>query len=60
MQEIDGKKLLNIKEVCEYLGICDTKCREIFRGRNGIGIQIGNRWYANKEKLDKWIDNQTK
>ena len=60
MQEIDGKKLLNIKEVCEYLGIGDTTCREILRGRNGIGIQIGNRWYANKEKLDKWIDNQTK
>lgn len=60
MQEIDGKKLLNIKEVCEYLGIGDTKCREILRGRNGIGIQIGNRWYANKEKLDKRIDNQTK
>ena len=46
--------------MCEYLGIGDTKCREILRGRNGIGIQIGNRWYANKEKLDKWIDNQTK
>ena len=60
MQEIDGKKLLNIKEVCEYLGIGDTKCIEILSGRNGIGIQIGNRWYANKEKLDKWIDNQTK
>lgn len=58
--EVDDKKLLNVKEVCEYLGIGDSKCREILRGRNGIGVQIGNRWYANKSKLDKWIDNQTK
>ena len=51
--EVDDKKLLNVKEVCEYLGIGDSKCREILRGRNGIGVQIGNRWYANKSKLDK-------
>lgn len=53
------KKLLNIKEFCNYLGIGQTKARELLRGRNGFGVQIGNRWYANKSKLDQWIDRQT-
>ena len=43
-----------------YLGIGQTKARELLRGRNGFGIQIGDRWYANKKKLDRWIDNRTK
>ena len=58
-QEKD-KKLLSVKETCDYLGIGQTKCRELLRGRNGCGVQIGNRWYANKERLDKWIDNNSK
>jgi len=58
-QERD-KKLLTVKETCDYLGIGQTKCRELLRGRNGFGVQIGNRWYANKERLNKWIDNKTK
>ncbi len=53
------KKLLNIKEFCDYLGIGQTKARELLRGRNGFGVQIGNRWYANKVKLDAWIDRQS-
>lgn len=55
----NGKALLNIKEVCEYLGIGQTKARELLRGCNGFGVQIGNRWYANKSKLDAWIDRKT-
>ena len=27
------KKLLNIKEICEYLGIGETKARELVRDR---------------------------
>ena len=57
-QEKD-KKLLSVKETCDYLGIGQTKCRELLRGRNGFGFQIGNRWYANKERVDKWIDNNS-
>ncbi len=53
------KKLLNIKEFCDYLGIGQTKARELLRGHNGFGVQIGNRWYANRSKLDQWIDRQT-
>ena len=56
---VNDKALLNIKEVCSYLGIGQTKARELLRGYNGFGIQIGNRWYANKEKLDRWIESET-
>jgi len=51
-----NKKLLSIKEVCIYLGIGETKARELIRGHNGFGIRIGNRWYADKIKLDKWLE----
>ena len=50
------KKLLTVKEVCVYLGIGQTKARELIRGHNGFGVQIGNRWYADKTKLDRWLD----
>ena len=50
------KALLNIKEFCDYLGIGQTKARELLKGRNGFGVQIGNRWYANKNKFDEWLD----
>lgn len=53
------KQLLSIKELCLYLSIGQTKARELVRGRNGFGIQIGNRWYANKRKLDAWVANNT-
>ncbi len=52
------KRLLDIKELCEYLGIGMTKARELVRGREGFGIQKGNRWYANKKKFDRWLDNK--
>ncbi len=53
------KQLLSIKELCTYLNIGQTKARELVRGRNGFGIQIGNRWYANKKKLDAWLENNS-
>lgn len=57
MREFNAnKKLLTLKEVCDYLGIGQTKARELVRGYNGFGVQIGNRWYADKSKLDRWID----
>ena len=50
------KKLLNIKEICEYLGIGETKARELVRGHKGFGVRIGNRCYADKKQLDRWIE----
>lgn len=53
------KRLLSVKELAEYLGIGETKARELIRGHNGFGIQIGNRWYADKQRLDIWIARET-
>lgn len=56
--EID-KMLLNLKEVCDYLGIGQTKARELLKNnRNGFTVRIGNRLYAHKGKLDRWLLNQ--
>ena len=53
------KQIITIKELCYYLGIGQTKARELVRGRYGFGVQIGNRWYANKKKLDDWIEKNS-
>ena len=51
------KALLNIDEFCAYLGIGKTKAREILRNNsNKFAVRIGNRLYANKLLLDKYIE----
>lgn len=53
------KALLNVKEMCSYLGIGQTKARELLRNpNNGFSVRIGNRFYAHKEKLDAWLLKQ--
>lgn len=55
------KALLNLKEVSEYLGLGETKTRELLKSRNcPFSMMIGYRWYANKRLLDLWLDKQTK
>lgn len=53
------KTLLNLKEVCEYLGLGQTKTREIMKKSN-FSLRIGNRLYANKLLLDKWLMEECK
>lgn len=54
------KALLNLKEFCQYLGIGETKARELLtKTNNNFTIRIGNRLYANKIQLDKWILNNS-
>lgn len=51
---------MNLKEVSEYLGIGETKTRELLRDRNcPFSMKIGYRWYANKKILDKWVQEQS-
>jgi Excisionase from transposon Tn916. len=51
------KALLNVKEVCAYLGIGETKARELLtKTDNNFTVRIGNKLYANKILLDKWIN----
>jgi hypothetical protein len=53
--EVD-KALLSVKEVCACLGIGETKARELLtKTNNHFTVRIGNRVYANKIQLDKWI-----
>ena len=35
------KQIITIKELCSYLGIGQTKARELVRGSYGFGLQIG-------------------
>lgn len=59
MDKIDKKALLNVKEMCEYLGIGQTKARELLSDpKNNFTIRIGNRLYAHKGRLDAWLINQ--
>lgn len=52
------KRLLNVKEFSAYLGIGKTKAREILtKTDNPFTVRLGNRLYANKILLDKWIDS---
>lgn len=47
--ELDTRALLNVKEMCEYLGIGQTKARELLSNpANGFTVRIGNRLYAHK------------
>lgn len=51
------KILLNLNEFCEYLGIGKTKGREILKNNiNKFTVRIGNRLYANKHILDKYLE----
>lgn len=55
------KALLNLKEVSEYLGLGETKTRELLKQRNcPFSMKIGYRWYANRKLLDKWLQEQPK
>ena len=57
--ELDTRALLNVKEMCEYLGIGQTKARELLSNpANGFTVRIGNRLYADKGRLDHWLLTQ--
>ncbi len=54
---MEDKALLDVKEFCAYIGIGQSKARELLNNpRNGFTVRIGNRLYANKRQLDKWLD----
>lgn len=53
-----GRKLITLKEMCEYLSIGETEARSILRQEHCIfRVRLGNRLYANKTLLDDWIDS---
>ena len=59
MTEVPDKALLNVTEMCDYLGIGQTKARELLADpRNKFTVRIGNRLYAHKTRLDTWLLNR--
>ena len=57
--EVPEKALLNVKEMCDYLGIGQTKARELLADpKNKFTVRIGNRLYAHKQRLDTWLINR--
>lgn len=59
MEDFNSKALLSVKELCTYLSIGETKARELLHDyRNGFTVHIGNRLYAHKGRLDKWLSEQ--
>lgn len=55
----ETKALLNVKELCTYLGIGQTKARELLSDpANGFTVRIGKRLYAHKAKLEQWLLSQ--
>ena len=60
MNQQTEKALLNIEEFCSYLGIGKTKARELLKNPSStFTFKIGNRYYANKKKLDQWLDRNS-
>jgi len=60
MMESD-KALLNVEETAAYLNIGKTKTRELMKTNEKIFVvKIGNRSYAHKLLLDKWLLAQIK
>lgn len=56
METKKEKKLLTVKDLCVYLGIGETKARELLHNpHNGFTIRIGSRLYAHKDKVDSWL-----
>lgn len=54
---MDNEKiLLNVEETAEYLNLGKTKTRHLMKENEKIFVvRIGNRNYAHKILLDKWL-----
>ncbi len=56
----NNKGLLTVKEMCEYMGVGQNTARNLLnKPYNSFTVRIGNRLYANKKLLDRWIDEQS-
>ncbi len=53
------KALLNVEETAAYLNLGKTKTRQIMKDNEKVFVvRIGNRSYAHKILLDKWLLSQ--
>ena len=55
------KILLNVEDTAKYLNLGKTKTRELMKENSNVFVvRIGNRSYAHKLLLDKWLLAQVK
>lgn len=54
--EINEKRLLNIKEVCAYIGMGQTRARE-YMDKIGATRKFGGRVLYDKVVIDKYLDS---
>lgn len=55
------KKLMTVKEVCEYTGWGETKARSVItKPYNGFTLRLGSKLYVNKTLFDKFLDQCAK
>ena len=55
-----GKKLLSVKQMCEYMSIGESTARKLLANPSCPYVcKIEGRIFANKTVLDKWIDSNT-
>lgn len=57
MGNIEDKRLLNIKEVCTYTGIGQTRARQ-YMDEIGATRRFGKRVLFDKKVIDSALDNQ--
>lgn len=54
---LNEKKLLTVKEMCEYMSISETRARALLSEPSCPFIfRLGGRKLVNRTILDKWID----
>jgi len=52
------KRLLTLQEFCTYVGVKETKARELLHDEDlRLAVRIGARLYADKKEVDLWIDS---
>lgn len=53
---MEDKALLNLAQTADYLNLGKTKTRELFKIYDKVFVvRIGNRSYAHRTLLDKWL-----
>ncbi|SEW31622.1 helix-turn-helix domain-containing protein [[Clostridium] fimetarium] len=54
------KKLLNTKDLCEYLGVGTSTAIKLIKNPSATYvIRIGSRYFVNKTLLDTFLDQHT-
>ena len=54
----EPKALLNVSELCSYLGIGTSTSYKLLNTKGFPTVKINSRKYANKVLLDKWLLEQ--